>query len=190
LIDHEILRFPETEQDKRGTSLMKPRDATMVLVLCCFGLAVATFAQGGGRRMPGGSGSLAGSNSTASSPGNSSNDPREQAIWRAAAQLDLTVDQRSQLGAALKAGRADRSALDKSLQDASHALADALANGETFLDSYIENLTSANAKVQESDLKLWAKLYSVLTPDQQRRMLTLATPLSQAGGSHLTSQTQ
>jgi Spy/CpxP family protein refolding chaperone len=123
--------------------------------------------------------------------GDTSNDPLEQAVWKDASQLDLTADQRSQLSASLTADRADRSAFNKALQDAKTALANALANGETFLDSYIENLASANAKVEESDLKLWAKLYAVLTPDQQRRMLTLATPLSQASGSsRMTAQVQ
>ena len=164
---------------------MRLKSATVVLVLCCFGMSVATFAQGG-RRLGRGNQSAA-SNTTSS---DTSNDPREQAVWKAAAQLDLTADQRSQLSTALKADRADRTALDKALQDARTALADALANGQTFLDSYIENLASANSKVQESDLKLWAKLYSVLTPDQQRRMLTLATPLSQASGTPVTAQVQ
>lgn len=163
---------------------MRLKGATVVLVLCCLGMSATTFAQG--RHMGRGNQS-AGSNNASGD----TNDPREQAIWKAAAQLDLTADQRSQLSAALKADRADRSALDKALQDAKSALANALANGETFLDSYIESLASANAKVEESNLKLWAKLYSVLTPDQQRRMLTLATPLSQASGSsRVTAQVQ
>lgn len=161
---------------------MKAKDAAIALILCCFGISVATFAQVA-RRMPSGSGPLAASNSTNSLSSNTANDPSEQAIWKAAAQLDLTLDQRSQLAAALKEERTDRVALNKALQDAKRALADALANGETYLDSDIENLTSVNAKVQESDLKLWAKLYAILTPDQERRMLTMATPLSSASGS-------
>ena len=109
-----------------------------------------------------------------------SRDPREESVWRVAQQLGLTSDQRSDLASAFKAAKEERAALDKALQDARRALADSLANGQTFLDSEIENLTSANAKVQESELKLWAKLYAVLTPDQQRRLLSMATPLSVA----------
>ena len=101
-------------------------------------------------------------------------------VWRVAQQLGLTSDQRSDLASAFKAAKEERAALDKALQDARQALADSLANGQAFLDSEIENLTSANAKVQESELKLWAKLYAVLTPDQQRRLLSMATPLSVA----------
>ena len=109
-----------------------------------------------------------------------SRDPREESVWRAAQQLGLTSDQRSELASSFEAGKEERAALDKALQDARRALADSLANGQTFLDSEIENLTSANAKVQESEVKLWAKLYAVLTPDQQRRLLSMSTPLSVA----------
>ncbi len=166
---------------------MKDKYATTALILCSFGISVVSFAQVS-RRMPSGSGPPTASNSTNSSPSNTANDPSEQAVWKAAAQLDLTSDQRSQLTAALKAERADRVAFDKALQEAKRALSDALANGETYLDSDIENLASANAKVQESDLKLWARLYAILTPDQERRMLTMATPLSSASGSRQTPQ--
>jgi hypothetical protein len=117
-------------------------------------------------------------------------DSLEQSVWRAAQRLGLSSDQRTDLASALKAEKAERAAFDKALQDARHALADALANGQTYLDAEIENLTSATAKVQESDLKLWAKLYAVLDTDQQRRLLSMATPLSLATASHELGQGQ
>jgi hypothetical protein len=78
--------------------------------------------------------------------------------------------------------------LNKALQDSRRTLADSLSRGETFLDAEIENLTSANAKVQEFSLKRWAKLYAILTPDQQRRLLSMSTPLSLEAVSRETAQ--
>ena len=66
------------------------------------------------------------------------------------------------------------------MQDARTALAYALQNGQTSLETEIEDLASAGAKVQESQLRRWAALYAVLTPDQQKRSLMMTTPLSQA----------
>lgn len=48
---------------------MKAKDATIAFILCSFGISVVTFAQVS-RRMPSGSGPLAGSNSTNSSSSN------------------------------------------------------------------------------------------------------------------------
>lgn len=117
-------------------------------------------------------------------------DPVLQRIWAVAQQLGLTSDQRSDLRTALKSQNNERADIDKLVQDARSALANALANGQTLLDSEIENLASANAKAQESQLKLWAKLYALLTPDQQRRLLSLSTPLSLATAIHGTVQGQ
>lgn len=111
-------------------------------------------------------------------------DPVQRKIRAVAEQLGLTSEQRTQLGSALKADQEERATLDKALRDARRALADALANGQTFLDAEIENLSSANAKCQESDLKRWAKLYAILTADQQRRLLTMSTPLTMESASH------
>ena len=105
-------------------------------------------------------------------------------------QLALTADQRTELASAMKAEKGQRADLDRALQDARRALANALANGQTFLDPEIESLTSANAKVQESNLKLWAKLYALFSPDQQRRLLTMSTPLSLASASHELARNQ
>lgn len=115
-------------------------------------------------------------------------DPMEQKIWATAKQLDLSSDQRAQLKESLRSENGQDGDIDKAVQDAKNALANALANGETFLDSEIEGLAAANAKAQEHELKLWAKLYAVLTPDQQRRLLTMATPLSIAAESHQLAQ--
>jgi len=122
-------------------------------------------------------------------------DPREESVWRAAKQLELTSDQRTKFASALKAEKAQRADLDKALQDARSALANVLANGETFLGETfpnveIENLTSANAKVQESDLKLGAGLYATLTSEQQKRLLSMSTPLSLATASHELARNQ
>jgi len=117
-------------------------------------------------------------------------DPQEESLWRAAHQLGLTSDQRAELASVLNAEKVERAELDKALQDARRALADALANGQTFLDAEIENLANAGAKMQEADLKVWAKLYAVLTPDQQRRLLSMSTPLSLASASHAITQDQ
>ena len=109
--------------------------------------------------------------------------PEQQKIWNAARQLDLDSDQRAQLDSSLKAQKEESAALDKSLKEARAALAQALQNGQTSLDSEIQNLVSASGKVEESQLRRWAALYAVLTPDQQRRLLMMPTPLSQATAS-------
>src|SRR5215813_13753737 len=111
-------------------------------------------------------------------------DARPQSIWSVAQQLGLTSDQQAQLDSSLKARKNERAALEKALQDARAALAHSLAIGQTFLDAEIENLASANAKVQESELKSWAMLYAISTPDQQKQLLNMPTPLSLATASH------
>jgi Spy/CpxP family protein refolding chaperone len=182
---------------------MKIGAMQLVSFLVFVGIPECTFAQyGGSTRTPSvpvvvgpgpGSGVPSSSTTGRTTAGPSTDparDPREESVWRAAKQLDLTSDQRTELASALKTQKAERAGLDKTLQDARRALADALANGQTFLDSEIENLASANAKVQEFDLKLWAKLYAVLTPDQQRRLLSMSTPLSLASDSHRIAQSQ
>jgi Spy/CpxP family protein refolding chaperone len=171
---------------------LKIKSMALVPVFICVGMSVGAFAQstrtvnvpGGGNGPVRSASAPPGAISNTAPDANATRDPREESIWNAARQLELTSDQRAELSAALKAGKQDRAALDKTLQDARRALADSLANGESFLDSEIENLASANAKVQESDLKLWAKLYAILTPDQQRRLLTMSTPLSVASASN------
>jgi hypothetical protein len=45
-------------------------------------------------------------------------DPREESVWRTAQQLSLTSDQRSEPASSFKAGKEERAALDKALQDA------------------------------------------------------------------------
>jgi Spy/CpxP family protein refolding chaperone len=116
----------------------------------------------------------------ADSKGPDSADPEEQKIWNAARQLDLDPEQRAQLSSSLKERKDETATLKKALQDARAALAHTLQNGQTSLESEIEDLASASAKVQELQLRRWAALYAVLTPDQQRRLLMMRTPLSQA----------
>jgi Spy/CpxP family protein refolding chaperone len=111
-------------------------------------------------------------------------DAGQQSIWRVAQQLGLTSDQRAQLDSSLKGQTDESAALDKALQNARAALAHALANGQTLLDAEIESLASANAKVQEAELKRWANLYAISTPEQQRQLLSMSTPLSLATASH------
>jgi Spy/CpxP family protein refolding chaperone len=130
------------------------------------------------------------SGSTTNSNVGASSDPLQQNIWKVAQQLGLTSDQRSELSSELKAQKDERAEIDKALQDARGALANALADGQTFLDTEIENLASADAKMREYEVKLWAKLYAVLTPDQQRRLLSMSTPLSLATAPHGTVQGQ
>ena len=108
------------------------------------------------------------------------NDPEQERILKAARQLQLDSDQRAQLDSSLKAQKEESVTLEKALQEARTALAHALQNGETSLESQIENLASANAKLQESQLRRWAALYAVLRPEQQRQFLMMPTPLSQA----------
>jgi Spy/CpxP family protein refolding chaperone len=172
------------------------------IAIVCIWMPVMTLAQSNRTaRVPGGSGPVtvgsplsgASGNASAAAPNTDAKvdrDPHEEAIWNAARQLEVTQDQRAELSAAMKTDKPDRIALERTLQEARRALADALANGDSFLDSQIENLTSATAKVQEAELKMWAKLYSVLTPDQQRRMLSMSTPLSMASGSHELAKSQ
>jgi Spy/CpxP family protein refolding chaperone len=114
-------------------------------------------------------------------------DPEEERIWAAARQLKLDSDQRAQLDSSLKAQKGDAANLDMDLLEARAALAHALQNGQSSLESEIENLTSATAKVQESRLKRWASLYAVLTPDQQKQLLIMPTPLSQAAEATVAS---
>src|SRR5215470_13342796 len=115
-------------------------------------------------------------------------DPEQEKILKAARQLDLDSDQHAQLDLSLKAQKEESATLEKAVQEARAALAHALQSGQTYLESEIENLASANAKLQESQLRRWAALYAVLTPNQQKQMLMMATPLSQASGSAEISQ--
>ena len=115
-------------------------------------------------------------------------DPEQEKISKAARQLDLDSDQRAQLDSSLKAQKEESATLEKAVQDARAALAHALQIGQTYLESEIENLASANAKLQESQLRRWAALYAVLTPNQQKQMLMMPTPLSQAAVSAEISQ--
>jgi hypothetical protein len=115
-------------------------------------------------------------------------DPEQEKILKAARQLELDKDQRSQLDLSLKAQKEESATLEKAVQEARAALAHALQSGQTYLESEIENLASANAKLQESQLRRWAALYAVLTPNQQKQMLMMPTPLSQAAVSAEISQ--
>jgi hypothetical protein len=117
-------------------------------------------------------------------------DPEQEKILKAARQLDLDSDQRAQLDLSLKAQKEENATLEKAVQEARAALAHALQNGQTYLESEIENLASANARLQESQLRRWAALYAVLTPNQQKQMLMMTTPLSQAALSPEISQGQ
>ena len=117
-------------------------------------------------------------------------DPEQEKILKAARQLALDSDQRAQLISSLKAQKEESAALEKAVQEARAALAHALQSGQTYLESEIENLATANAKLQESKLRRWAALYAVLTPNQQKQMLMMPTPLSQAALSSEISQAQ
>jgi Spy/CpxP family protein refolding chaperone len=117
-------------------------------------------------------------------------DASQQSLWSVAQQIGLTSDQRTQLASSLKVEKDESAALGKVLQDARAALAHALANGQTSLDAEIEGLASANAKVQESELKRWATLFAISTPDQQKQLLSMSTPLSLATASHGMAQGQ
>jgi len=117
------------------------------------------------------------------SPGANFGDASDD-IWRAAEQLRLTSDQETQLDSSLKAHKNEREALENALQRARAALAHSLESGQMFLDAEIENWASANAKLQEADLKSWASLYAIATPDQQKQLLSMPTPLSLATASN------
>lgn len=159
-----------------------------MILFACVSLTAqgqVTTRQMGTRRTTGAGDPSAGSNTVpatngADTKGPDAADPEQQKIWSAARQLDLDSDQRSQLSASLKEQKDETASLEKALQGARAALAHALQNGQTSLESEIEDLAAANAKVQESQLRRWAALYAVLTPDQQRRLLVMPTPLSQA----------
>jgi len=117
-------------------------------------------------------------------------DPEQEKILKAARQLDLDSDQRRQLDLSLKLQKGESATLEKAVQEARAALAHALQNGQTYLESEIENLASANSRLQESQLRRWAALYAILTPNQQKQMLMMTTPLSQATLSPEISQGQ
>ena len=157
---NELLLAQESRlEDQSQTPCLSPRIHRHVPVCVCTIYSYEPFGERSGRRGPGVAPPSSGSAGkiTGDLANGMTRDPREESVWRAAQQLGLTSDQRSELASSFKAGKEERAALDKALQDARRALADSLANGQTFLDSEIENLTSANAKVQESELKLWAK---------------------------------
>jgi Spy/CpxP family protein refolding chaperone len=159
----------------------------MILFACASLIAQGqvTTRQMGTRRTTGSSDPSAGSYTVPATNGPDSKGPdsvdlEQQRIWNAARQLDLDLDQRAQLSSSLKEQKDETATLEKALQDARGALAHALQNGQSSLETEIEDLASAGAKVQESQLRRWAALYAVLTPDQQRRLLMMPTPLSQA----------
>jgi Spy/CpxP family protein refolding chaperone len=141
---------------------------------------VATRGPIGTTRTIGGDGINPGSYDASNGARPGASDPDEQKIWAAAGQLKLDPDQRAQLDSALKAQKGERGDLEKALEQARTTLADALRSGQSSVESEIENLASANARIQEYHLKRWASLYALLTPDQQRQMLMMPTPLSQA----------
>jgi hypothetical protein len=145
------------------------------------------------RRVPVGGGNMGnmttGSNSVPSGSGmvtngspNTANsmDPNQQNIWKVALDLGLTPDQRTQLESSVATYNDGLANLKEAIHDAQAALGLALANGQTVLDVEIEGVVSANSKMQEAGLKLWASLFALCTPDQQKQMLNMGTPLSQA----------
>jgi Spy/CpxP family protein refolding chaperone len=144
----------------------------------------------GSRRTTGGGDPDPGSYTVPATKGPETADPEQQKIWNAAQQLFLNADQRARLESSWKAQREESAALDKALNQARAALAQALQNGQTSLEFEIENLASASAKVQELQLRRWAALYAVLTPEQQRQTLLMPTPLSQAAVPAGVSQAQ
>jgi Spy/CpxP family protein refolding chaperone len=161
--------------------------STVILFACACAIAQGqvTTRQMGTRRTTGNGDPGTGSYTVPATSGPDSKgpdtvDPEQQKIWNAARQLDLDSDQRAQLSSSLKEQKDETATVEKALQEARAALAHALQNGQTSLESEIEDLASASAKVQESQLRQWAALYAVLTPDQQRRLLMMPTPLSRA----------
>jgi hypothetical protein len=143
----------------------------------------------GSNSVPGGSGTV-----TNGSPNSAnSTDPSQQDIWKVALELGLTPDQRTQFESSVTTYNTAHANLDKAIHEAQAALALALTNGQTFLDVEIEGVVSANSKMQEANLKLWAGLFAICTPDQQKQMLNMQTALSQAAGlsgTTITSQSQ
>jgi hypothetical protein len=101
----------------------------------------------------------------------------------------LTPDQSAQLESSVATYNEGHAGLDNALHDARAALALALTNGQTVLDVEIEGVISASSKVQEADLKLWASLFAICTPNQQKQMLNIQTPLSQAASQPNTTTT-
>jgi Spy/CpxP family protein refolding chaperone len=168
----------------RGTVMTRIHILVGVVILfaCAstIGQGQVTTRQMGTRRTTGNGDPSAGSYSIPATKDPDAADPEQQKIWEAARQLNLDSDQDAQLESSLKAQKEDGANFEKELQEARAALARALQNGQSSLESEIEDLASAIAKVQESQLKRWALLYTVLTPDQQKRMLMMSTPLSQA----------
>jgi hypothetical protein len=143
----------------------------------------------GSNSVPGGSGTV-----TNGSPNSeNSTDPSQQNIWKVALELGLTPDQRTQLESSVTTYNTAHANLDKAIHEAQAALALALTNGQTFLDVEIEGVVSANSKMHAANLKLWAGLFAICTPDQQKQMLNMQTALSQAAGlsgTTITSQSQ
>lgn len=123
-------------------------------------------------------------NSTQNSAG------QEQIIQRTAQQLAFTSDQLSQLDSFLEGRKSEGVAADKGLRDARSALANAITNGSTSFDSEIDALALATARWQATNLKLWEGLYAIATPDQEKQLLALQTPLSQATNSGPPLQSQ
>jgi Spy/CpxP family protein refolding chaperone len=139
----------------------------------------------GSNSVPSGSGSVMNSNSNAAN----SMDPNQQNIWKVALDLGLTPDQRTQLESSVATYNDEHPNLDEAIHEARATLALALANGQTSLDVEIEGVVSANSKLQEADLKLWASLFAICTPNQQKQMLNMQTPLSQTASPPNTATT-
>jgi Spy/CpxP family protein refolding chaperone len=170
-----------------------------VLLLCCaaalayysaFALGQATTRQFGTRRVVGSGDSTGDGSSLQAAKDSDTSDVEQRKILDAARQLKLDKDQRTQLDSSLNALKGESTELKKALEDARAALAHALQDGQSSLDNEIENLASATAKVQELKLKRWASLYAVLTPDQQRQLLMMSTPLSELSSAAKPLQTQ
>lgn len=143
----------------------------------------------GSNSMPGGSGPVTSGSANVAD----STDPTQQNIWKVALELGLTSDQRSQFESSVAIYNNGHANLDREIQEARTVLALALTNGQTFLDVEIESLVLANSKIQEANLKLWASLFAICTPEQQKKILNMQTPLSQAAGLSgrtMTSQSQ
>jgi hypothetical protein len=139
----------------------------------------------GSNSVPGGSGMVTNGSPNAAN----SMDPNQQNIWKVALELGLTPDQSAQLESSVATYNEGHAGLDNALHDARAALALALTNGQTVLDVEIEGVISASSKVQEADLKLWASLFAICTPNQQKQMLNIQTPLSQAASQPNTTTT-
>ena len=92
-------------------------------------------------------------------------------------ELELTPDQESKMQAVVSGARASAESLEQAVKEQQKAFNEALRNRETSADAAsasLSRLLEAEAPVKQLQLRTLIQLRDILTPDQQKKAMSLA----------------